>query len=1044
MNKFRGKALALVLSLALVASSFPVTLASAASKTQTGLLTEDPDNDEFWLVNGEDSSADRTIKDFSQYVYKDGAPLKAKNGESLTDIEISTISHVSGDRVVKWDIDDNDDGDDNDTELSLRNSDSTGDEVIAILYKGIYTDDDDNEITVKGSTQVTIHAVDKNATVIGDASKAGTDGYFDYGDDQVGTDSPELEEGDDDFATLTTEAGKEDSKELTVYRAVPNSVDGAKPFAQWQTLKTVAKGDLDDDQLTATGAAYSLKSSNKNILLSSGGTSTTTPAKLVVKAETTENSDGTTAKLVDGKIVFTKGAKTNTAKYNDGTDHDITFTNDKYTVAAPTANADIVVTDTQTNGSDPATVTNTYTFTAENTTADPEKDTVTATVDEDSSSGNVTLTAEPIEDNLDEGLDEDAGDKFAVADDDDDVKVKVKLAKKVLINTTETSWSITKDGSKTQLSNFDEKDNIANYSIDVDKDTAGSPTITIDDDAKIDTISGTVKQLTIGDGNVSKVDLDAGSVLVNDEDAKVGDIHTEGDASNVSIDAEVSVGNIETDAATVTIDGAKAGDITTDGGAVDLKASDDDTVVSVGTVTAKDVTIDPDDGQITVAKIVSDTKDGDNADDASIVISGSRVKIGAIDFNSYATDLKTDEDSDGFQGTIPAPQNAKADGALIETTNEDDDVTVTGDLDIDGVTVDDEDSELTLDGKADIDTLDGSGTLYVAKDALYIGDSASGVKVKLTDSNVAVGDTVFTAASDAVDEDDLDFYGFTVAKDEGSSTDTFKVDELALAGLAASPASAKIALGYTQTLTASAYAPGTALPEGYSIEWDIEDNSGVFELTDNGDGTATVTTVDYDETFADENKATAVAYLVDEDGDEDEDYAEAEVDLTALKVPEATSDTTADFSVAPGASYTFKITSATQPTFTVGTAGVFNYALVSQSGSDYFYKITAIGKVGDSAGIYLNGEKLLVATIKSDITSDTTQDVTVAKGSSYTYKITTSTSPSFAIGTAGAFTYSLVGRSGNDYFYKITAVGNAGAKAGIYVNGQKINVATVG
>ncbi len=185
------------------------------------------------------------------------------------------------------------------------------------------------------------------------------------------------------------------------------------------------------------------------------------------------------------------------------------------------------------------------------------------------------------------------------------------------------------------------------------------------------------------------------------------------------------------------------------------------------------------------------------------------------------------------------------------------------------------------------------------------------------------------------------------------------------------------------------------------------------------------------------------ATLYDEDGYELDDYDAAECEITAIAVPEAVSDTTSNFSLAQGSSYQFKITSATQPNFAVGTAGVFNSELVAKNGNDYFYKITATGKPGQEAGIYLNGNKLLVASVKAPaFKCDTTMKTTV-KGS-YTIKVTADKAPSFAVGTAGVFKAEFVSNKGNDYFYKITSTGKKGAEAGIYVNGVKAFVAVVG
>jgi hypothetical protein len=873
MKKFRGKALATLLSLALIASSLPVTLASASSKTVQGRLTDDPDNDEFWLVNGGTSTEARSVDSFQKYVYTNGVPLQTIDREEVDDIEVASISHVSGDRVVKWEIDDDNDGD---VTLSLRNSDSEGDEVIAILYKGTYTDDDDNDYTVKASVNVTIHAVDKYATVIGDASDVDDDGFVK--DDEsliagsglmVGNDSPEL---DDDFAVKTTMSGEADSKKLAVFRAVPyddtvTDKKDANVLAKWQKLDTVKDGDSTDN------AYYTLKCSNEDI-------------------------DLTTA---TGGVV--------TAEVNDD------------------------------------------------------------------DTGNVTFTAEVVDANVNVGgkdsTDSSGKSKKGVAD-NDDIKAKVKIAKKVLVNDDASSYTIKEDDDHHTCISRDDGNYLLNidggYEVEFACTTA--PSVNVTDDASLDSITGTVKELTVGDASVDEIDLDKGTVIIDDEDAKVGDIATEGDVdvSDVKITADVSVGNIDVD----------------------------------GTA------------------------------------------VGSIDFDYYGTTLKFDD----FQGEVPAPEHAYVDGSKIETNNEDDDVTIKGDVEIDTVSFEDE-STIVFEDELNVDELDGSGTMYIGAGKLYVDDDASDVLVKITDSDLKKGDLVFTADSDAVDEDDLDFFGFTVEKEEGKTTDKFVVDELEFAGLALNKTSSKIVLGESETFTASAYAPGTSMPEGYGIAFELEDNGGVFELTDNGNGTATVKVVDYDDTFSDENKATLRAYVVDEDGDEDDDYDAAECDLTALKTPEVTwtSDTTDDFTIAPGASYQFKITATEAPVMVAGTAGVLDVTNVGKSGNDYFIKVTAAADAaGKETGLYVNGTKLLVVKVAgaASFTSDTTADVTVKKGASYQYKITASAAPSFTLGTSGVFNYTLVSQSGNNYFYKITAVGAVGSSTGVYVNGQKVNVATVG
>ncbi len=151
------------------------------------------------------------------------------------------------------------------------------------------------------------------------------------------------------------------------------------------------------------------------------------------------------------------------------------------------------------------------------------------------------------------------------------------------------------------------------------------------------------------------------------------------------------------------------------------------------------------------------------------------------------------------------------------------------------------------------------------------------------------------------------------------------------------------------------------------------------------------------------------------------------------------SDTTSDFSLKKGASYTFKISGATS--FNPGTNGIFKTEQVSKSGNDTFYKITAIGNPGQGAGFYISvpgqpAQKVCTVTVAVPdpvvMKSDTTSDFSVKKGASYTFKISGATS--FNPGTNGVFKTEMMSKSGNDTYYRITAIGNPGQQTGFYMS----------
>ncbi|HEX3017686.1 MAG TPA: hypothetical protein VHP31_07540, partial [Caproicibacter sp.] len=74
-------------------------------------------------------------------------------------------------------------------------------------------------------------------------------------------------------------------------------------------------------------------------------------------------------------------------------------------------------------------------------------------------------------------------------------------------------------------------------------------------------------------------------------------------------------------------------------------------------------------------------------------------------------------------------------------------------------------------------------------------------------------------------------------------------------------------------------------------------------------------------------------------------------------VPAMKLDTGKRLSVKEGKSYTFKVTYSKKPIFISGNSSVFQVKFAGSKGSDYFFTVTAVGKAGNSAGFYVNGEK---------------------------------------------------------------------------------------
>jgi len=559
---------------------------------------------------------------------------------------------------------------------------------------------------------------------------------------------------------------------------------------------------------------------------------------------------------------------------------------------------------------------------------------------------------------------------------------------------------------------------------------------TFDGDAAFDIASGTIGDVTVNGatavtvekGSIGNITTDAAGATIVVSGGTVGTLKSKTAATSPAIDVTVSgatkaagidaAGKVSIESGTVTKD-VVAADAT-----ITSFHDDDNTYTTVigGKVDAPVINITSDDDSST--KVAG-------ALIGAVTLGGKNTTVGSVD-GDYQYDLAL-EDFEGTIAKIVNVSNITADDDTVATING---TVKTGEINLDG-------GSLTV-ADVNADDISGTGTLTFPAGKLFVNNSISNdTELKLT-GDIKVGTVAFSASSDMVDPSELNTLGYTVKTVATSSDkDNFVIKSVDFAGLDFGKTSAKIAKGYTQTFTVANYPTGTALPADTKIAFDFDGSDEIFETSQTAT-TFTIKVKDYNADFSGDNEATLTATVVDANGDEyDADLKTATVDVTAIAVPEVTSDTNNDFSVAAGASYTFKITSATAPTFGTGTAGVFTVAPVTVSGNNYYYKITAVGKVGAATGIYLNGTKLLVATVKGvPFTSDTNKDLTV-KGA-YTVKITSATVPTFGVGTAGVVNAAFVTKTGNDYFYKLTSVGAVGTKAGVFVNGVKIFVATVG
>ncbi|MCY1714367.1 hypothetical protein [Caproiciproducens galactitolivorans] len=915
MKKIKTKVLSLVLASMLIISSFSSVAAAAATKSMTGAIN-DTNRDEIYLVNGGTANT-ANLTDFLLNSGNDFL-FETTGHKRVSDEKISAIAHVSGDNLVSLKVDNSTDT----ATLRLKSSTASGKEVISVLYEGSYTDDDGNDYTVKARNNLTVYVYDKDQIVFGEY-----DPHYATKDSGIGF---------DDFETFAQNANYK--KTLGIYKAKP-SADSALATFEAADLTAATSGITDK-------TAYSFSITGSDVHTS----------------------------VADDASKFTR---------------------------FPTA----------TVGRAFSSETNLYT--------------------QDAGTMNVSITVKK--------LVADGSTYKASTSSGDSYTLKTKIEKKVDAATLlpdSKVFTIQKTDGKTMLSGDvnAKTSNVTDSEVVFPK---GTTSVHVDEKTAVKKISGYVGDLQIGDARVGSIDVKSGTVEVTD--GTVGDITMSGAPVTSGGDAVLisggKVGNIDvTDVAldsdsNVTVNAGITGTICANG-TVTIISNDSDTPIVTGKITAQDILMSSRESKITCAGVKSSA-------DGSITLSGDDLNVNAIDLDSRETTVHVGDDSEEFIGKIPAPANAK--NGTISSQYEDTSATVSGPVTVGTISLD-SDTTLTFNGMVTADTINGDGTMKIAAGNLYVADSASGVTLMLTDKAFAAGTTVFKAASDAVDADDFNTCGFTLAKTAGTSIDTFKIASLSFAGLVMNKDSSNIAKGYSETFTATAYPAGTSIPAGASIAWELDGRSDIFELTSSG-ASATVKVNGFDPVFASENKTTLTATLYDADGYELDDYGTAKCAITAIATPDAVSDTNAALSVEAGSSYIMKVTASAVPSVVAGTSGVFKVELASKNGNEYFYRLSAVGPVDSGTGIYLNGNKIFVATVKGhSFTSDTTMDIAV--DGSYMFKINSSAAPTVTVGSP-CFRLSYVSKSGNDYFYKITSAGAAGSAAGIYVNGTRIFVATV-
>lgn len=236
MRKFTGKAVSLVLAMALVVSSFSGTFAFAAKKTINAYDVDLGHDKDVVLVK--DSQSSEYKFDVMEYIenielkYVDGREKKSETITATSDDTKVTVRHASGDSLLAF----KGDSENNDTPKIRVKKNETGKETVRIYAETTVDLEDGTEAKVKGSKDLTIGVASTDDRFVSYIKDNG-ENYFNDDPTKGDMDIP----GDIEFTVDDDTAPAVD-----IYQAVPQ--DG-NAYAHYE----VATKDKDDNPIYIDG-----------------------------------------------------------------------------------------------------------------------------------------------------------------------------------------------------------------------------------------------------------------------------------------------------------------------------------------------------------------------------------------------------------------------------------------------------------------------------------------------------------------------------------------------------------------------------------------------------------------------------------------------------------------------------------------------------------------------------------------------------------------------------------------------------------------------
>lgn len=904
MRKITGKALATVLAMALITSSFSGTFAFAASKTEKagsveftggGKYSDIVDVDEITLVKDTENPNAYQF-DLNQLI--GGMTLTtADKTEKDVSVEPEDISfrHAKGDSLLSI----NKDG------YARVKSDKTGTETIMVYGEATITRDD-KDVTLKGQKEITIHVVESGTLFVG------VDGVPET---KRGKEIPELDFSFNDQAW----------HDVAVYKAVA----GDNLVAEYE--KTDVNNDDDKDPIRIEGSKtgrFEVKTAEGDedaiVAIRNKGKGTGT-LKLTIKSQNSSGKYNTTEETTTATVLKRIDVRGNVVVSKDSSK---TIISGEGVAEVKDSNNPVWgdLTDTSISGYDLRVI------------GDDAK-TVTINLDESVSVGNIKNDAAEkvvVNVNTDEKVKvNDVTDVNDLSIDNAtvgavDVKGDVTMSNgrvasieadgKVAINGGTVTGNIVNDNDEDGVV-IDAEDDEINTVVSGTIEAAKLKVLKSSEDAKIQIANVLLKddgEITLSDSGIEINKLDCayeGDVIFESFEGKLASIIN---ANDVTVDEDSNV----------VVEGASEVE--------NLDVAEEGAVEFRDAVTAASVSGD---GKLVVpaGKLhVTDNVSGN----VKLRLAGSNVNVGDVAFTAD----KDVADTDSFEG-IGFKMEKKSvdkntDSFLVKSVS------------FAGVALDK--SEVTI-AKGFSDTVTVSN--YPASTSLPAGAS---VVWDYSDADKDVFEITADGATLTIkvkEYDDVyatsnsfDLYA-TVVDSDGDALEDY---DSAVCTVTAIP----------EVVVSSDLSGIVEVPQGSTKDFVV--NSQVEAPVTIGTGNVAVhalktpfangqATYTIKATGAVGTTAGVYATVPGQNA----------VKLFIIKVtePVVTSDTTVDFNLAAGNRYVFKITAPSAPSFTVGNGAVLKTQAGKIDGNDYYFAVYAIGSAGQSTGVYVNGVKVCTVTV---------------------------------------------------------------------------------